>query len=191
MPSPEERSPVCLGTDLLELCSALPPVLRASPHLPARASGSPGWTDSVATQLLVLIGWTALSPHSGRPREWAALWCLHVEPNLRCPMKRVLCFLVEFFLTCPFLKSLQSPLQSIWLLGPSFLCCPEATSSGHGPEMQTNPPRTRTLWGPPWAITGHRQPSLISDTTSHLPDPSSRTHSRVGTWFQFLYLSQD
>lgn len=86
---------MCLGTDLPELCSALPATHQASPHLPARAGGSLGWMDSVVSQLLVLVGC---------PREGAALWCLHVEPNLRCPMKRVLCFLVEFFLTSSFLK---------------------------------------------------------------------------------------
>ncbi|CAI9162228.1 unnamed protein product [Rangifer tarandus platyrhynchus] len=45
------------------------------------------------------------------------------------------------------------------------------------------------LWGPPWAIAGHRRPSLIRDTTAHLPDPSSRTRGRVGTWSQSLHLA--
>lgn len=75
-------------------------------HLPTRACGFPGWTDSVPSQLLVLVGWTALSPHAGGGglREGAALWCLHVETNLRCPMKRGLCLVIVFSLTSPFLK---------------------------------------------------------------------------------------
>lgn len=104
-------------------------------------------------------------------------------------MNCVLCFLAEFFLTGPFSQITSVP-ASVHLA--TWACLPLLRSNKLWAWPRNGKPTSQdqTLWGPLWAIGGHHQPSLIRDTTAHLPGPSSRTSGPVGTGPSFCISSQ-